>query len=36
MDHSSGAAQTYNNDRPNIGFGGLASAMKLNQHQMDA
>lgn len=27
---------TYNNDRPNMGIGGLTPAMKLNQHQMAA
>jgi putative transposase len=27
---------TYNNDRPNMGIGGITPAMKLNQHQMAA
>ena len=27
---------TYNNDRPNMGIGGITPAMKLNQHKMAA
>jgi len=27
---------TYNNDRPNMGIGGITPAMKLNQYQMAA
>jgi transposase InsO family protein len=27
---------TYNNDRPNLGIGGITPAMKLNQYQMAA
>ena len=27
---------TYNNDRPNMGIGGVPPAMKLNQYKMTA
>lgn len=36
QNHATQWLWTYNNDRPNMGIGGLTPAMKLNQHQMAA
>ncbi|MFT7370209.1 MAG: putative transposase [Alteromonas macleodii] len=36
QDHATKWQWTYNNDRPNIGIGGITPAIKLNQYQMAA
>ena len=36
QNHATQWLWTYNNDRPNMGIGGITPAMKLNQHQMAA
>jgi transposase InsO family protein len=36
QDHATQWLWTYNNDRPNMGIGGITPAMKLNQHKMAA
>lgn len=36
QNHATQWLWTYNNDRPNMGIGGLTPAMKLNQHQLAA
>jgi len=36
QNHATQWLWTYNNDRPNMGIGGITPAMKLNQHQQAA
>jgi putative transposase len=36
QDHATQWLWTYNNDRPNMGIGGITPAMKLNQYKMAA